>query len=286
MSGNTGVRLRGSITGGGELANIFLSGRIRDLSVMLLKCLWPPIMAPKTRAWVYDNVSAGRVTDGEFQVNLPIDAMARAQRDRRLPDKLMPAQFCMSDVTTRYFRNLPPLQEASGEASLTDNDFQTAGRRRGDRTAVRQAWQDHRRHHDRQGHPGQGDHRRFRLQRLGPRPERDRVHQPSRSAADQAVGLRCHEAFGRHRGQGLQVPFLKNAPKERVKFSATAKLTDATIRGALPRVHMTDRVLDVEVGGGSIAASGPVKINGVPVKSTGSAPPDPAPNSRRHRGRV
>lgn len=102
------MRLRGAITGGGELAGILLSGRIRDLSAGLLKRLWPPIMAPKTRNWVSENIKAGRVTEGEFIVNLPVDAMAKAQRDKRLPENSIDLKFKVSDVSTGYFKDLPP----------------------------------------------------------------------------------------------------------------------------------------------------------------------------------
>ena len=123
MSGNTGVRLRGTITGGGESAGILLSGRIRDLSAGLLKRLWPPVMAPKTRAWVNANIKAGRITEGEFQVNLPVDAMANAQRAKHLPDKSIDLHFRMSGVTTGYFKKLPHLRNAHGEAHLKDGTF-------------------------------------------------------------------------------------------------------------------------------------------------------------------
>ena len=58
---------------------------MKELSATLLKQLWPPIMAPKTRKWVNDNIREGRIREGEFTVNLPVDALAAAQRQRRLP---------------------------------------------------------------------------------------------------------------------------------------------------------------------------------------------------------
>ena len=123
MSGDTGIRLRGAITGGSESAGILLSGRIRGLSATLMKQLWPPIMAPKTRKWVNENIRSGRIDDGEFMVNLPVDALAAAQRNRKLPKGSISLGFRTSDVTTGYFKDLPPLLNASGEGKLTDNDF-------------------------------------------------------------------------------------------------------------------------------------------------------------------
>lgn len=123
MSGNAGIRLRGSITGGPESPGILLSGRIRDLSSVLLRKLWPPIMAPKTRNWINENIRDGRITDGEFVVNLPVNSLALAQKTDHLPQGAVKASFRMADVTTSYLKDLPPLTRASGEAKLIDNDF-------------------------------------------------------------------------------------------------------------------------------------------------------------------
>ncbi len=60
MSGDSGVRLRGKITGGERSPGLMLSGRVRGLSAEFLKKLWPPIIAPKTRNWVAANVKKGR----------------------------------------------------------------------------------------------------------------------------------------------------------------------------------------------------------------------------------
>ena len=85
MSGNTGVRMRGIITGGEESPGIQLAGRVRDVSASLLKKLWPPIVAPRSRTWITENVVDGRVSEGTFQINLPANALAKAQRERLLP---------------------------------------------------------------------------------------------------------------------------------------------------------------------------------------------------------
>ncbi len=80
-------------------------------------------MVPKTRDWVSNNVIDGTVTDGEFIVNIPVDALAIAKREKRLPPNSIDLHFRMADVSTRYFKELPPLIKASGEAWLKDDDF-------------------------------------------------------------------------------------------------------------------------------------------------------------------
>jgi hypothetical protein len=46
MSGNSGVRLRGLVTGGEQSPGIQFAGRLRDLSADMMKKLWPPIIEP------------------------------------------------------------------------------------------------------------------------------------------------------------------------------------------------------------------------------------------------
>jgi len=267
MSGNTGIRLRGAITGGGESAGILLSGRIRDLSATLLKRLWPPIMAPKTRNWVNQNIRNGRVTEGEFQVNLPVDAMANAMRAKRLPDRSIDLHFKMSGVTTGYFKDLPPLQNAEGDAWLKDNDF-TLAVPRADIVLP-------------SGKHGAID--------SGSMEARDILGAETigkfafNAAADvQAMiefinlpdlNLIRHTGFDTSKLGGtakvaanLEIPLIKNAPRDRVVFTAHAKLSDAALKDALPKIDISGGELDLTIGGGKLAATGPVKINGVPVK--------------------
>ena len=124
MSGNTGVRLRGTITGGDESAGIRMSGRVRDLSADFLKKLWPPIIVPKSRKWVTDNVQIGRITEGAFNVDIPVNGLAEAMRQKVLPNETIDFRFSMADVTSTYFKSLPPLLGASGHARLQGDSFE------------------------------------------------------------------------------------------------------------------------------------------------------------------
>ena len=123
MAGATGVRLRGVVTGGEESAGIQAAGRLRDVDAALLKKLWPPILAPKTRAWINENVVSGSVSEGVFEINFLPDSLAKAQRDKVLPKDAVKLTFSMRDVNTRYFKSLPVLQGASGDAAFEDGAF-------------------------------------------------------------------------------------------------------------------------------------------------------------------
>ncbi len=267
MSGKTGIRVRGTILGGGESSGILMSGRIRDLSSTLLTRLWPPIIAPKTRDWVSQNIKAGRITDGEFTVNLPVDALAKANRQHRLPANAINLKFKMADVTTGYFKNLPPLQGAQGEARLKDNHFSLTVASAGLTLPS--------------GKP-------VKLE-LGTMEATDILALESRAvftfqASASAQGLleyldlpdlsvirNANVDSSKLGGNArlavtIALPLIKNAPRHLVSITAQAKLTDASLRGALPKIDITGGQFDIAVANGMIDASGPAKINGVDAK--------------------
>ncbi|HUR42627.1 MAG TPA: AsmA-like C-terminal domain-containing protein [Aestuariivirga sp.] len=267
MSGDAGVRLRGTISGGGESAGIQISGRVRDVSAPLLKRLWPPIMAPKTRNWINQNIRGGRITDGEFLVKLPVDALAKAQREHRLPNNSIELKFMMADVTTGYFKGLPPLQQAQGEASLLDNHFSltvaSAALTLPSGKPVKLAL-------------GTMDATDI----LGLESPAVFTFQASASAQglleyldlpDLSLIKKVNIDSSKFGGNAelsvtLKLPLIKDAPRDRVSVTAVAKLTDASLRGALPKIDITGGRFGISVADGKIDASGSAKINGVAVK--------------------
>ena len=276
MSGNTGIRLRGAITGGSESAGILLAGRMKDLSAGLLKQLWPPVMAPRTRKWVNENVREGRIHEGEFTVNLPVDALAAAQRQRRLPENSIKLSFKMDGVTSGYFKNLPPLIGASGEASLTDNDFRltvngadvvmpsgATGRLTSGTMVARDIL-------------GVETLAEFDLDVEG-------KAQPLIEYLDQpALNLIRHTGFDTSKltadaklNVKLSMPLIRNLPKNRIAVSVAARLSNAALKEALPGIDISEGDIDLTVEKGVFRATGPVKISGIPSKLAWERGPAP-----------
>ena len=124
MSGNTGVRMRGQITGGDESAGIRLEGRVRDISADFLKKLWPPIVAPRSRKWVTENMQCGRDFRRRIlDVNIPVNGVAAAFQRKIMPNEDIDFQFSLEDVNSNYFKTLPTLVGASGTAHLRGDSF-------------------------------------------------------------------------------------------------------------------------------------------------------------------
>lgn len=264
MAGNTGVRLRGIITGGDESPGIQVAGRLRDVSAELLKKLWPPIMTPRTRAWIAENVVDGRISQGTFQVNFPANVLARSLRERALPPGVVDVTFAMENVTTRYFKNLPVLTGATGNATLKDSNFIL------DITSGKATSED--------GHALSLASGRFEANDLLAK------EVPGQFNFDVRGPLDAMMAFARHpdlnlvgkdlseaqrlkgNGQaliGLSLPLIKNVPKERVKVTTELALTDASMAAAMPGIDITDGAFKVAMTAEQISVSGPAKLNGI-----------------------
>ncbi|VAV91245.1 hypothetical protein MNBD_ALPHA08-381 [hydrothermal vent metagenome] len=123
MSGSAGIRVRGQFIGGKEAAGVFLAGTIRDLPAATIKKMWPPVVAKGARAWIAENVISGRMSQGTFRVAIPAETIVAASRDVPIPDEMVDFKFSLTDVTSRYFEELPVLRGASGTGVLTGNTF-------------------------------------------------------------------------------------------------------------------------------------------------------------------
>ncbi|MCA3556539.1 DUF3971 domain-containing protein [Aestuariivirga sp.] len=267
ISGNAVVRLTGAIAGGNESPAISLAGRVQRMPAALLKRLWPPIIAEKTRAFVNDNVEDGVITDGEFKVALAADAMAEAKRTRKLPPDSIRLKVKMEGVTSGYFKKLPPLLNASGEAHLDDNDFSLkidgadvmlpSGAR------VRLA----------SGSMLSKDilavetMSEFDLDiAAGAQALIEYLDQPD-------LGLIRHTGIDTTKLGGdaamkvhLAFPMIKPLPPERVKVKAAVRLTNASLRDALPGIDVTEGKIDLAMDKGVLTATGPARIAGIPAE--------------------
>ena len=267
MSGNTGVRMRGTISSGEKSPAIHLAGRVRDISAEFLKTIWPPIIAPQSRDWINENVTMGRVSEGTFQINLKADQLAQAKVEKALPEKSVELTFKLQDVETHYFKSLPPLTNASGEGHQSDNDFEL---------------------NINSGQTTFGDGQTLKLNDgsfIAKNLLLDEV--PGKFAFDISAPIATILAFasrpdvnmikadlndfpnlqGVARANiGLSLPLIKNVPKERVDVSTDVKMTGVAVSDIIPGVDLTEGNFNVDIFPDSIAIAGPAKVNGLPAK--------------------
>ena len=267
MSGNAGVRARGVITGGDESAGIQMTGRVRDLSADFLKKLWPPIIVPKSRKWVTENVQSGRITEGSFDVNIPVNGMAQAQRQRVLPNEDINFQFSMADVTSTYFKSLPPLRAGSGHALLRGDSFELViddadvilpsnGT-----IAVRQTTFNASQLLS-EAVPGV-----FGIKLIGSAGELLELADLPDLNLIKNAGIASPNFSGQAEANiSINMPLIKDVPRERVDTHAEVKVSNAGIRQVIPKIDLSEGEILIAFDRKGIKASGPVKINGFPSK--------------------
>ena len=269
MAGNSGIRMRGTFTGGGRSVGIRLAGRIRDVPAPILKRLWPPIIAPNTRKWVNTNILAGRITVGEFVINLPVDGLANGVQNKLIPDKAISARFGLENVTTTYFGGLPPISGASGEGTLGGDTFslrldkgmvtlpsgKTVDLSKGSlkMNSLLAPMTPADIHLE-----GKGDVPAF-IEYL----DLDPLNLVSKSG-DKARGLTGDATVALE----LHLPLKQIFSRDDVKVSAQAKIRDAGLKQALDGIDLSNGVIDLKITEDSIRAEGTAKLNDIAAKIT------------------
>jgi hypothetical protein len=269
MSGNAGIRLRGTFTGGERSVGIRLAGRLRDISAPMLKRLWPPIVAPNTRKWVKTNILAGRVTEGEFTINLPVDALADGLEKRLIADEAVSARFGLEGVTTTYFGGLPPISEASGEGTLGGDTFtlrldkgkvkvpsgKTVDLAKGTlkMTSLLAPMTPANIHLE-----GKGDVPAF-TEYL----DLDPLNLVSKSGG-KAKAMTGEATVT----MDLNLPLKQIVARDDVKVSAMARIRDADLKGALDGIDLSDGAIELNITEDKIRAEGTAKLNGIAAKVT------------------
>ena len=267
MSGNTGVRMRGTISGGEQSPAIHLAGRVRDISAEFLKTIWPPIIATDSRRWINENVTAGRVSEGTFEINLNANALAKANREKHLPPNSVDFTFALRDVTAHYFKSLPFLTNVSGQGHQRDNDFELDISSGQSTLSAGQTLK---------LNSGSFIAKNILLEEV-----------QGIFAFDISAPIDTMLAFAGHpdvnllrenlddfpnlQGKarasiGLKFPLIKNVPKERVDFSTDVKMSSVAIGNVVPGVDLTDGEFNVDLLDNVIAISGPAKFNGLPAQ--------------------
>jgi Protein of unknown function len=267
MSGNTGVRMRGSVSNGEKSPAIHLAGRVRDVSAEFLKTIWPPIIAPNSRHWISENVVAGRVSEGTFQVNLSADALAKAKLDKNLPENSVDFSFKLKDVSTKYLKTMPMLTNGAGEGGQHDNNFQlniSAGQSslengqtiklNGGSFLAKNVMLDE--------VPGI-----FAFELSAP------ISTMLAFASQPELDVMKFdvEELGKLKGQaeasiGLKLPLIDDVPKDRIDFSTDVKLVNVELSDIAPGLDLTNGQFNVDLFPDSISISGPAKLNGLPAQ--------------------
>ena len=276
MSGNTGLRMRGNMTGGEKSPGIHLAGRVRDVSQDLLKFLWPPIVAPRSRTWINENVVAGNIPEGTFQINYDENQLAEAKVARANPPGSVDFQFSLTGVNTHYFKSLPNLQDGAGTGHLQDNSFTLnidSGSATLDSGENIQLNKGTFIANDLQAEVIRGQ---FNLDLEAPisamvkvaaNPDVKMIKPENAVSLPKAVGMG-------HVKLELEMPFVKDPPKEQVVVKTEVTVSNVAMPDLAPGLDLTNGNFNITVTQDRIDIAGPAKINGQPANITWSKPRD------------
>jgi hypothetical protein len=273
LQGQTGVRLKGIVSGGEQSPGMQFAGRMRDIDADLLKQLWPPILTPKTRSWVNEHVKSGRISEGTFQVNLPPDALEQARVKKQFVPGSIDLSFKMEDVTTGYFKGLSPMVGAHGFGSLKDDSFDLTieganiNLPSGSTVAVNRG--------------------SFKARQLLSEPVTGAFDFDAGGSVQSLVDFTGQPDLGILNldlskmpaldGQvsakiGLVFPMIKDVPKESVKFTTDLKFLQVSKTNIVKGIDLTDGNFAVTLTDTDVLAQGPAKLNGIASRITWSKP--------------
>jgi len=112
-----GLAFSGSIGVGGDARILSLGIAGTRMSASAFKRLWSPLVAPRTRAWVMEQVDGGIVDRALIALGIPLDKIGSP--DAPLPDAAVRIEIAASGVQYRPINGLPPVRDAALNITLT-----------------------------------------------------------------------------------------------------------------------------------------------------------------------
>lgn len=113
------VALRAQLGRGGTGWGLLVDGGVSDLPLNDLRTYWPPDFNPGTQEWVTENLRDGMVEGVTFRLQGWMDGL---EVDSLQIDELT-GKIDFSDVTTHYYRPLPPVLHSNGSATFNQTSF-------------------------------------------------------------------------------------------------------------------------------------------------------------------
>jgi hypothetical protein len=102
-----------------ESPEVDLDGKMDAVAMRDLLAYWPYRVVSGARAWIAENVSAGRIGPVLIHTKLPAGVLARPL----IPDDSVQVNFALAQGTITYIRGLTPLTNVTGSAVLSGDAF-------------------------------------------------------------------------------------------------------------------------------------------------------------------
>jgi len=268
-AGAARIQLRGTFIEGPEVPAVYLRGTMRNLPLPVLKKLWPPAAARGAREWIVENVSDQTIVDGDLAVNLTSEALAAALDDAPLPNEQLSLSFNLRNVTTKYFRDLPVITNATAQGLLRGNDFEvrlsdgTVNLPNGERLKVSNG--------------------RFFVDNLATRGTVGDITVDVSGTSSNVLRLIDMEPLGYAKAAGIapealggtsvtrvhvRLPMLQTVTFEQVDIDARSKLSGVSLKSVFKGGNIEDGAMVLDVDKQGLVGKGTVSLNGVSTKLT------------------
>lgn len=265
------LSLGGTVARGGGLLywidgfnnpGVELSLEVDRVSVADVQKYWPIKRHPDgrmrgARGWVHQHMLGGWAENVKWDINLDPDGTSPYPND-----SFFELTFDFSEVDTHFLKTMPPIQGAAGQATLSRQLFDIAldtGDLEGMAVAGTRA------HlydiHVKGG--GQGD---FDLKIDGNVPKVLEILSYRPVYIDQRIKMDLERIRGDAVIAGrLSLPLINGAPKESIRYTMNAAVTDGSVSDLLNGPGLTGAKLELLVDNDHLRASGNGNVNGVPL---------------------
>ncbi|RAI60021.1 YhdP family protein [Roseicella frigidaeris] len=229
-----------------------------------LAAYWPAGVVPGARDWIVQNITAGRVRNGQWQAQAEMPETLDGLRLTGLSGRVE-----VSGATVHWLRPVPPAVGVSGTVEFAPTEITLRGR------GARQAGADGRpggievkdavvRFLGLDTEPGAAE---MTLQVAGPLPEIFTVLRQPRLKLFEKRKLEAQAVAGQAEAQlGIGFPLLHDLPMEMLRIRATGRVTEAKLLNALAERDLDRANFDIAVDTEGLKLNGQALLVGAPVR--------------------
>ena len=261
-TGGGKVTLAGDLAVGETSPVLDLHGTLDGLTLSELLDIWPLPVADGARKWVVKNMQGGRISAGEYAVNIPDGMLAEVDKGTPLPEQAVTFTFNLDGSDVTYIDGMPPIANMSGRAKLTGNTFE--------------AWVDSGTLHLDETRSIAFSNGHFIKRKLDERMAPGVIDFTLAGQTSDLLGLLDHDPLSLISNFGLDpksvagtgridghvsLPLIKEVTLAEVDFSGKAQAVGVAIPNIQPGMSVTGGSLAIDVTRDGMAATGKISLN-------------------------
>jgi len=117
------INLQGEVEDAPGSPAIRMSGDVSAMPVAFVKLIWPKFMAPGAREWVGERVSAGRITGGTLNIDIPGGVLKALEGDGDVPLHSVDVRLGTDNLLISYINGMPKLRTGPGTIMFKGRRF-------------------------------------------------------------------------------------------------------------------------------------------------------------------